>query len=184
MSSWSHAARLAARSGAAAFVSIHLNASTTAPCPESRPIIARNAAVAAGAACQGWRIVAASFWRTRSSAAPAPRQALRTGVRGTAGFTWCSTPLVPPCWSNAVSSPTRVEARRLKQDGYKNRLAAAVADGIRRYLVATAFNPRRGYSAPAAGREVAAGDRKIRPHPAAPHRGFPAARPSWFRAGS
>jgi N-acetylmuramoyl-L-alanine amidase len=48
------------------------------------------------------------------------------------------------------------EARRLKRDEYKEKLAVAIADGIRQYLIATSFNPRRGFSQAAAGQDVAA----------------------------
>lgn len=43
----------------------------------------------------------------------------------------------------------REEAQRLRQENYQERLAAAVADAVRRYLVATAFHPQRGMVFPA-----------------------------------
>jgi N-acetylmuramoyl-L-alanine amidase len=49
------------------------------------------------------------------------------------------------------------EARRLKRDDYKEKLAAAIAESVRHYLIATSFNPRRGFSARPSGPDVAAG---------------------------
>lgn len=49
------------------------------------------------------------------------------------------------------------EARRLKTEAYKEQLAAGIADGVRHYLLTTAFNPRRGFSQDADGEVAAAG---------------------------
>lgn len=148
---------LAARSGAAAFVSIHLNASTagtvsgveTYYCSQ-RPRL--QPARLPGLEDRRSEFLADSIQRRACAATGAPNR----GARDSRLYVVLNTPC-PAVLVECGFLTNGAEARRLKQDGYKNRLAAAVADGIRRYLVATAFNSRRGYSAPAAGREVAAG---------------------------
>jgi N-acetylmuramoyl-L-alanine amidase len=49
------------------------------------------------------------------------------------------------------------EARCLKRDDYKEKLAAAISEGIRHYLIATSFNPRRGFAPRSPEHDVAAG---------------------------
>lgn len=154
---------VAAKSDASAFVSIHLNASTTKSVAgietyfssqrsgaATSPALARLASIPSGGVeDRRAEMLAGSIQRRVCDVTGAADRAVRDSRLFVVMHAACPAVLVECGYLTNAD-----EARRLKSDRYRDKLALAIADGIRNYLVATSFNPRRGFSAPIAGRDV------------------------------
>lgn len=149
---------IAAQSGAAALVSIHLNASSvrtvsgietyfSSQRDPLRPV--RQPAVEDHRS----ELLAGSIQRRACQTTGAPDRGVRDSRLYVALHSACPAVLVECGYLTHAE-----EARRLRRDGYKDKLAVAIADGIRRYLIATSVNPRRGFVVPSSNRAVAAAD--------------------------
>jgi N-acetylmuramoyl-L-alanine amidase len=148
---------VAAKSGAAALVSIHLNASSARSVSGIETYFCSQRARLQPvrlAALEDHRseLLAASIQRRACRATGSPDRGARDSRLYVVLHAACPAVLVECGYLTHAA-----EARRLKRDDHRDALARAVAEGVRRYLIATAFNPRRGFTVPSAGREVAAG---------------------------
>lgn len=144
---------LAGRLGAAALVSIHLNASTATEvagvetyfssrrgAPEGS-WLRRNVALS-GSGDAGDRrgeLLAEMIQRRVCEATGAEDREVRDSRLYVVMRAACPAVLVECGYLTNAE-----EARRLKKDSYKDQLAAAVADAVHDYLLATLINPRRG----------------------------------------
>ncbi|MCE9518268.1 MAG: N-acetylmuramoyl-L-alanine amidase [Verrucomicrobia bacterium] len=148
---------VAAKSGASVFVSIHLNASAarnvsgieTYYCSQRGGI--RQMKLENGEDHRS-ELLADSIQRRACADTDAPDRGVRDSRLYVLQHASCPAVLVECGYLTNQN-----EARQLKRDGYKDKLAAAIANGIRHHLIATAFNPRRGFVARPVAREVAAG---------------------------
>lgn len=148
---------MAAKSGASVFVSIHLNASAARSVSgietyfSSQRAGIRRVKLANGEDHRS-EFLADSIQRRVSAATGAPDRGVRDSRLYVVQYVSCPAVLVECGYLTHAE-----EARQLKRDRYKDKLAAAIADGIRHHLIATAFNPKRGFVAQPVARAVAAG---------------------------
>ncbi|MEI6536599.1 MAG: N-acetylmuramoyl-L-alanine amidase [Verrucomicrobiaceae bacterium] len=148
---------MTAKLKAAAFISIHLNASTAAEVAGLETYFCSQRASGEAASTharlthkssatvqdQRSELLASMIQRRVCSTTGAADRGTRDSRLYVVLHSSCPAVLVECGYLTNVD-----ESRLLKHDAYKEKLAMAVADSVRQYLLVTAMNPRRGFVLP------------------------------------